>query len=114
MIEGVLRHCTEMEVERQYTDSHGQSEVAFAFCKLLGFELLPRLKAIHSQRLYRPDNSDHYPQLVPVLSRAINWELISQQYDQVVMYCLSWNWRERSFVKITERTYEKRAQALYR
>jgi TnpA family transposase len=86
MIEGVLRHCTEMEVERQYTDSHGQSEVAFAFCKLLGFELLPRLKAIHSQRLYRPDNSDHYPQLVPVLSRAINWELISQQYDQMVKY----------------------------
>ena len=30
------------------------------------------------------------------------------------LYCLSWNWRERSFVKITERTYEKRAQALYR
>ena len=86
MIEGVLRHCTEMEVERQYTDSHGQSEVAFAFCKLLGFELLPRLKAIHSQRLYRPDNSDQYPQLAPVLSRAINWELISQQYDQMVKY----------------------------
>jgi TnpA family transposase len=30
MIEGVLRHCTEMEVEKQYVDSHGQSEVAFA------------------------------------------------------------------------------------
>ena len=86
MIEGVLRHCTEMEVERQYTDSHGQSEVAFAFCKLLGFELLLRLKAIHSQRLYRPDNADHYPQPAPVLSRAINWELISQQYDQMVKY----------------------------
>src|SRR5262249_50933998 len=25
MIEGVLRHCTEMEVEKQYVDSHGQS-----------------------------------------------------------------------------------------
>jgi hypothetical protein len=27
MIEGVLRHDTEMDVERQYVDSHGQSEV---------------------------------------------------------------------------------------
>jgi hypothetical protein len=27
MIEGVLRHDTEMEVERQYVDSRGQSEV---------------------------------------------------------------------------------------
>ena len=37
MIEGVLRHNTHMDVEHQYVDSHGQSEVAFAFCHLLGF-----------------------------------------------------------------------------
>src|SRR5262249_47479877 len=55
MIEGVIRHCTEMAIDRQYVDSHGQSEVAFAFCRLLGFQLLPRLKAIGKQRLYRPD-----------------------------------------------------------
>jgi hypothetical protein len=54
MIEGVLRHDTEMEVERQYVDSHGQSEVAFAFCRLLGFQLLSRLKAIAAQRLHLP------------------------------------------------------------
>jgi RNA polymerase sigma factor (sigma-70 family) len=46
MIEGVIHHCTEMEVDRQYVDSHGQRTVAFAFCWLLGFLLLPRLKAI--------------------------------------------------------------------
>jgi TnpA family transposase len=54
MIEGVIHHVTEMQVDRQYVDSHGQSEVAFAFCRLLGFRLLPRLKAIHKQRLRRP------------------------------------------------------------
>ena len=54
MIDGVLRHDTEMEVEKTYVDSHGQSEVAFAFCRMLGFELLPRLKAIASQRLHLP------------------------------------------------------------
>jgi TnpA family transposase len=31
MIKGVLRHCTEMAVDRQYVDSDGQSVVAFAF-----------------------------------------------------------------------------------
>ena len=30
-----------------------------------------------------------------------------------VVSCLSWKWRKRSFVKITERTYEKRAQSLH-
>jgi TnpA family transposase len=48
MIEGVLHHKTDMEVQKNYTDSHGQSEVGFAFCHMLGFELLPRLKAIAS------------------------------------------------------------------
>lgn len=88
MIEGVMRHCTEMEVDRQYVDSHGQSTVAFAFCRLLGFRLLPRLKAIHSQRLYRPETgrSDAYPNLQLVLSKAIDLELIRQQYDQMIKY----------------------------
>ncbi len=88
MIEGVLRHCTEMSVNKQYVDSHGQSEVAFAFCRLLGFELLPRLKAIHSQRLYRVETGDpdQYPNLQLILKRPIDWNLIKQQYDQMVKY----------------------------
>jgi len=52
MIEGVLRHCTEMSIDKQYVDSHGQSEVGFAFCRLLHFQLLPRLKGIRRQKLY--------------------------------------------------------------
>ena len=71
MIEGVIHHCTEMEVDRQYVDSHGQSTVAFAFCRLLGFLLLPRLKAIHSQTLYRPETgkADAYANLQLILSK---------------------------------------------
>ena len=53
------------ESEEQYVDSHGQSEVGFAFCHLLGFDLLPRLKAI--QKLYRPvrGRAGDYPNLRP-------------------------------------------------
>jgi len=88
MIEGVIHHCTEMEIDRQYVDSHGQSTVAFAFCRLLGFTLLPRLKAIHSQKLYRPDTGqpDAYQHLQLVLTKPIDWELIRQQYDEMVKY----------------------------
>jgi TnpA family transposase len=88
MIEGVVHHCTEMEIDRQYVDSHGQSTVAFAFCQLLGFQLMPRLKAIHIQKLSRPDagQPDAYPNLKAILTRPIDWELIRQQYDQMVNY----------------------------
>jgi TnpA family transposase len=88
MIEGVLRHDTEVQVERQYVDSHGQSEVAFAFCRLLGFQLLPRLKAIAAQRLHLPEAGGAvvYPNLACILARPLDWVLIEQQYDEVVRY----------------------------
>lgn len=88
MIEGLLKHCTDMEIEKNFVDSHGQSEVAFAFCNLLGFNLMPRLKAIHKQKLYRPDTgiSDAFHNLQPILTRPINWDLIRQQYDQMIKY----------------------------
>jgi TnpA family transposase len=88
MIEGVVHHCTEMEIDRQYVDSHGQSTIAFAFCQLLGFQLMPRLKAIPVQKLSRPEagQPDAYANLQAVLTRPIDWELVRQQYDQMVKY----------------------------
>ena len=85
---GVLRHCTEMTVERQYVDSHGQTEIGFAFSQLLGFQLLPRFKSIVRQKLYRPDTGapEAYPSLQPVLTRPIRWDLIRQQYDEMIKY----------------------------
>ena len=84
MIEGMLRHDTEMDVEKQYVDTHGQSEVGFAFCHLLGFALLPRLKNLKKQRLYRSSNGEQYPNLQSILTRPINWEIIEQQYDELI------------------------------
>jgi len=87
MMEGVLHHCTEMNVERQYVDTHGQSIIAFAFCYLLGFELMPRFKGIDKQKLVRPDKkvSGDYFNLDPIFAKsAVNWALIIQQYDELI------------------------------
>ena len=86
MIEGLLRHCTQVDVESNYVDTHGASVVGFAFTELLGFRLLPRLKNIGAIRVYRPDDSATYAELGSVLTRPIRWELITRQYDQMVKY----------------------------
>ena len=82
----MVHHCTGW-VDRQYVDSHGRT-IAFAFCRLLGFQLMPRLKAIPVQKLSRPDagRADAYPNLQTILTKPIDWELIRQQYDQLVKY----------------------------
>ena len=86
MIEGVLRHCTDVEIDRNYVDTHGASVVGFAFTYLLNFRLLPRFKNIGVQRLYRVDDETTYPHFAEVCTRPIRWELIEQQYDQLVKY----------------------------
>ena len=88
IVEGVLRHCTDMEIQRQYVDFHGQSAVGFAFCHLLGFELAPRLKAIARQKLVLASASQRasLPDLAPILSGVVDGEEIARQYDEMVKY----------------------------
>ena len=54
MIEGLLRHGTDAQIQANYTDTHITSLVGFAFTELLGFKLLPRLKNIGAIQLYAP------------------------------------------------------------
>ena len=88
MIEGLVRHDTEMRVEKNFVDSHGQSEVAFAFCHLLGgVRLMPRLKRIKYERLYLPEHRHEWtpiPNLAGTFARPIRWDLIAQQYDEMI------------------------------
>ena len=88
MIEGLLRHCTDADIQANYTDTHGASAVGFAFTELLGFKLLPRLKNIGSIRLYSSgDGPGAWPGLEQVIkNRPIDWDLIARHYDQMVKY----------------------------
>jgi len=88
MVEGAIRQGTTMDVESNYVDSHGQSEIGFGVTRLLGFDLLPRIKRINTVKLYRPSpgDPDTYPNLAPALTRPIRFDLIAEQYDQMIKY----------------------------
>ncbi|MFH8490932.1 DUF4158 domain-containing protein [Streptomyces longisporoflavus] len=47
MTEGTMRYGTIMDVEANYTDCRGQSEIGFGATRLLNFDLLPRIKRIN-------------------------------------------------------------------
>jgi TnpA family transposase len=88
MIQGLLRHSTDAQIEANYTDTHGASVVGFAFTELLGFRLLPRLKNIGAIKLYSPDDAPStWNKLEDVIvNRPIDWDKVTQQYDQMVKY----------------------------
>ena len=116
MIEGVLRHCTDMEIQRQYVDSHGQTAVGFAFCHLLGFELAPRLKAIARQKLVLPAAGmrARLPNLAPILSNVVDWAEIEQQYDEMVKYAAAMQTKTADPEAILRAEAQRRAPAAHR
>ena len=88
MIEGVLRHCTDMEVDRTYVDF---SRAVGGGIQLLSFARLPAAAAAegHPPPAALPPATgapDAYPSLQAVLTRPIDWALIEQQYDQIIRY----------------------------
>ncbi len=88
MIKGVLRHCTQMSVDKNYVDTHGQSEVGFAFAHLLGFQLMPRIRNIQKQTLYLPEagQTQQFENLASIIKRPIRWKCIRDQYDAMVKF----------------------------
>ena len=91
MIKGILQHCTKMEIDQAYVDTHGQSTVGFAASYLLNFDLLPRLKNLYKQKLYF-SSSKHkadYPNIEAILKDAINWNVIEENYDSVVKHMVA-------------------------
>lgn len=106
MIEGTMRHGTDMVVEGNFVDSHGQSEIGFGITRLLGFDLLPRIKRINHVRLYPADvgYKNHYPNLIPAMNaRSIRWDLIGEQYDQMIKYATAIRTRTASTEAILRR-----------
>ena len=86
MIKGLILHDIEMRIGSNYVDSHGQSEVAFPFCKMLNVDLHPRLKGIKKEKLYIPNDQIQLSNLDGVIARSIKWQCIKEQYSEMVRY----------------------------
>jgi TnpA family transposase len=81
------RHGTTMNLAGNYVDSHGQSEIGFGITRLLGIDLLPRIKRINTMWLFRSGPAgpaDRFARLAPALHRPIRWDLLDENYDQMV------------------------------
>jgi TnpA family transposase len=91
MLKGILQHCTNMEMNKIYCDTHGQSTLAFGVSELLDFDLLPRLKNMYAQKLYYPSSSkrNDYKNLDLILKEHINWKLIEENYDEAIKHIVA-------------------------
>lgn len=91
MIKGVIDHDTDMDMNRVFVDTHGQSVIGFATSYLLDFFLCPRLKAINKHKLYYVDSGDRnkYKNISEILKGSLNWELLEENYDEIVKHMVA-------------------------
>jgi TnpA family transposase len=63
----------------------------YEFFDHTGVRLMPRLKRLKYERLYLPDTgmASAFPNLASVLSRPIRWELMAQQYDEMIKHAVA-------------------------
>ena len=86
MLDGVLYHESDLNLEEHYTDTHGYTEINFAAFGMVGMRFCPRIRSLHRQRIYCADPDRDHGVLEPVLKRgrrAVNFRLIAEQWDRI-------------------------------
>lgn len=89
MLSGLINHNTKVRIDAHSTDTHGQSLVAFVLCHLLGIELRPRIKGTGKLKIAKVDKAisqSIYSNIADIVRRAINWQLIIDNYGEIVKY----------------------------
>jgi len=86
-----LCHNPNIESTMHSTDTHGQSEAAFALAYLLGFKLAPRIKKISNCRLYSFGQRATYIKkgykILP--SGYINTDLIEKHWNEILRFVVT-------------------------
>ena len=86
VLDGVLYHESDLDLEEHYTDTHGYTEINFAAFAMVGMRFCPRIRSLYRQRIYCAEPARDYGVLEPVLQRgrrAVNFRLIAEQWDRL-------------------------------
>ena len=86
VLDGVLYHESDLDLEEHYTDTHGYTEINFAAFAMIGIRFCPRIRRLHRQRIYCADPARDHGVLEPVLKRgrrAVNFRLLAEQWGRI-------------------------------
>ena len=53
MLDGVLYHESDLDLEEHYTDTHGYTEIIFAAFGMVGMRFCPRIRSLHRPTPWR-------------------------------------------------------------
>ncbi|MEX3624924.1 Tn3 family transposase [Viridibacillus arvi] len=84
VLDGLLHHETDLNIEEHYTDTAGYTDQIFGLTHLLGFKFAPRIRDISDSKLFTIDKASEYPKLEAILRGQINTKVIGENYEDVL------------------------------
>jgi len=89
VLDGLLYHEADLQIEEHYTDTAGYTEQVFALCHLLGFRFAPRIRDLTEKRLFVMDTPDAYPSLGSLIGGVIREKQIRENWSEVLRLAAS-------------------------
>ncbi|MCU5282032.1 MULTISPECIES: Tn3 family transposase [Bacillus cereus group] len=84
VLDGLLHHETDLNIEEHYTDTAGYTDQIFGLTHLLGFKFAPRIRDLSDSKLFTIDKANEYPKLEAILRGQINTKVIEENYEDVL------------------------------
>jgi TnpA family transposase len=84
VLDGLLYHETDLQIEEHYTDTGGVSDHLFGMCPPLGFRFAPRIRDLADRRLYTVEPPATYPALAPLIGGDVDVKRIEAHWDDLL------------------------------
>lgn len=89
VLDGLLYHESDLQIDEHYTDTAGFTDHVFALMHLLGFRFAPRIRDLAEKKLYVPDNKVKYEAINSLVGGSINLRQIQSHWDEILRLATS-------------------------
>ena len=89
ILEGLYQNKSEIQPDTVHSDTQGQSAVVFALAYLLGIKLMPRIRNWKEYTMFKADKNVFYANIESLFTKAIDWELIAECWEDFMQLVLS-------------------------
>ncbi|GMQ61389.1 Tn3 family transposase [Vallitalea sp. AN17-2] len=84
VLDGLLNHETDLNIEEHYTDTAGYTDQVFGLTHLLGFKFAPRIRDISDIKLYTLNKANSYLNLENLMRGKVNENIIKENYEDIL------------------------------
>ena len=89
VLDGLLYHESDLQIEEYYTDTAGFTDHVFAMMHLLGFRFAPRIRDLKDTKLYIPKSGINYDALKPLIGGTLNIHHVRTHWDEILRLAAS-------------------------